>query len=230
MKYHAITYALITIALTACGGGGGGASPATSAAQVPVTVFPVDSVVTQLATSGATFSGTNVDTAGKATKLTVAYVPGAAGTFTRQQTLTPTGAAGVTTQDAVSFSKAGTLFKVTGWIDSNANPAVITKSAALPATSNVGAKGNLAAGDLFIQNNGINKVDIGLTHKLDYSWTLTAVTDTTADLCLTATNSGDFFASFATDCFRINAAGAITGFKSTLGSHAKGIDSQTIYQ
>jgi len=229
MKSVAIAFIACAFVLTACGGSGGGSTSPTPA-PAPVTVFPVDSVITKLASSGRSFSVSNVDANGKQSKLVVDYVPGASGWFSRRQNLSTNGTGGVTTQENVNFIRTGDLFKVVGWIDSNANPAVISASAALPATSNVGSNGTLAEGSILIQDNGINTSDIGLTHSLRYLWTLAAVTDTTADLCLTTWNIGDFISNFATDCFRIDAAGSISAFKSTVGYHAKGIDSQTVYQ
>jgi len=229
MKSIAIVSIVCASVLTACGGSGGG-SASLPPAPAPVTVFPVGSVLTKLAVSGGSFSVSNVDSTGKQTKLVVDYVPGASGWFSRRQTLTSNGSNGVTTQESVNFSRAGGLFRVIGWTDSNSNSAVISASTALPATSNVGSNGNLAEGSILIQNNGINKNDIGLTHSLRYLWTLAAVTDTTADLCLTTWNIGDFISNFATDCFQIDGAGSISALKSTLGYHAKGIDDQTVYQ
>lgn len=229
MQSVAIASIVCAFVLTACGGNGGGTAPL-APAPAPVTVFPVNSVLTKLAISGGSFSVSNMDATGKQTKLGVDYVPGASGWFSRRQTLTPNGSNGVTTQESVNFSRTGALFKVVGWIDSNSDPAVISASTALPATSNVGSNGNLAEGSIFIQNNGINTSDIGLTHGLRYSWSLAAVTDSTADLCLTTLNIGGFVSNFATDCFRIDAAGSISAFRSTLGYHAKGIYGQTVYQ
>ncbi|MEI8159079.1 MAG: hypothetical protein WCH60_19650 [Burkholderiales bacterium] len=213
-------------ALTACGGGG---SPSASA-QGPISVFPVNSVLTKLAISGGTFRVINVDANGNQIRLTVDYVPGVSGWFSRRQTLTPNGSSGVTTQESINFNQTGTLFKVIGWIDKNSNNAVIGESIALPETSNIGTSGVLASGAILIQNNGINTSDIGLTHGLSYSWRLSAVNETTAELCVIDWNSGPFISNFATDCFRIDAVGTILGFRSILGYYAKEANGQTVYQ
>ena len=223
---------LLPLALVACGGGGGSA-PSPAAAQPPlvVTVFPIDSVVTKLATEGGAFSGTSTDSKGTKTQMVVRYVPGAVGWFSRNQTLT-TNDTSTATRYNVNFSHTDTLLKVVGWIDNMQNTANILASdiTLLPATASVGASGWLFSGRLVILSNGINTGDIGLTHGLNYSWSLTAVTDTTADLCLRAWDSGDFVSTGTIDCFRIDALGTISGFQSTLAVHAKSIDFQTVYQ
>lgn len=213
-------------ALAGCGGGTSSSEPA----EAPIAVFPVNSVITKLAISGGTFRATNVDANGKQTKLTVDYLPGISGWFSRRQTLAPDGSSEVTTQDSINFTQTGALFQVIGWLDSNANNAVIEESTALPETSTVGTNGTLATGSVLIQNNGINKSDIGLTHGLSYSWRLSPVTDTTAELCVIHWNSSYFYSNFATDCFLIDAAGTVFGFRSILGYHAKGISGQTVYR
>ncbi|MDO8286129.1 MAG: hypothetical protein Q7T69_14060 [Rhodoferax sp.] len=229
MKMKLAWVLLLPLALVACGGGGGEPSPAP--APPPVTVFPIDSVVTKLAIAGGTFSGTNVDSKGVQTQMVVTYVPGATGWFSRNQTLTTNGAA-TTTRYSVNFSRADTLFKVVGWIDNTQDTASILagNSTPLPATGNVGTSGTVFTGSLYIQDNGINMGDIGLTHGLRYSWSLTAATDATADLCLSSWEIADFVSNLTMDCFRIDAIGTISGFKSTLGVHAKSIDYQTVYQ
>jgi len=227
MKWACIL--LLPSALVACGGGGGGPNPAP--VPPPVTVFPIDSVVTRLATAGGTFNGTSVDSTGVQTQMVVNYVPGATGWFSRNQTLTTNGAA-KTTRYSVNFSRADTLFKAVGWIDNTQDTASIAASntTPLPATGSIGTSGTLFTGSLYIQDNGINTGDIGLTHGLSYSWSLTAATATTADLCLSAWEIASFISNLTMDCFRIDAAGTISGFKSTLGVHAKSIDYQTVYQ
>jgi hypothetical protein len=163
--------------------------------------------------------------------MVVSYVPGATGWFSRNQTLTTNGVSKVT-QYSVNFSRTDTLFKVVGWIDGAQNTASIlaSDSTTLPATGGIGTSGAVFTGSLHIQNNGINTVDIGLTHRLIYAWSLTAATNTTADLCLSDWESADFVSTGTIDCFRIDEAGTISGFKSTLGVHAKSIDYQTVYQ
>ena len=187
--------------------------------------------MTRLATAGGPFNGSNVDSKGMQTQMVVTYVPGATGWFSRNQTLTANGAA-TTTRYSVNFSRADTLFKVVGWMDNTQDTASIPASntTPLPATGSIGTSGSVFTGSLYIQDNGINTGDIGLTHGLSYSWSLTAASDTTADLCLSAWEIASFISNLTMDCFRIDAAGMISGFKSTLGVHAKSIDYQTVYQ
>ena len=207
--------------LAACGDGGG---------TQPVTVFPVDSVVTRLATSGGPFSGNYVDSAGVPYKLNVSYIPRDKGLFFRKETLITNGVSGVPTQTSVGFTHADSLFKVVSWTSNTGDTANILKSSALPFSANVGTGGNLFSGTLFIQNNGLNTSDIGLTRRLSYDWALTAVSDITADLCLNFAETADFFTLTKLDCFRVDSAGTILAFKSTFRVHAKSIDSEIVYQ
>ena len=229
MKMKLACILFLSLTLAACGGGGGEPGPAP--APPPVTVFPIDSVVTRLAMTGGMFNGTNVDSTGVQTQMVVNYVPGAAGWFSRNQTLTNNGAA-TTTRYSVNFNRADTLFKVVGWIDNTQDTAsiLVSNTTPLPATGSTGTSGTVFTGSLYIQDNGINTGDIGLTHGLSYAWSLTAATATTADLCLSAWEVASFVSNLTMDCFRIDAAGTISGFKSTLGVHAKSIDYQTDYQ
>ena len=206
--------------LAACGDGGG---------TQPVTVFPVDSVVTRLATSGGSFSGNAVDSAGVPQKLNVSYIPRDKDLFSRQQNVVTNGASGVPTQ-TVGFTHADSLFRVVSWTSNTGDTANILKSSALPLSATVGTGGNLFSATLFIQNNGLNTGDIGLTYRLSYDWTLTIVGDTTADLCLNFTEVHDFITLTNLDCFRIDSAGTILAFKSTLRVHAKSIDYEIVYQ
>ena len=206
--------------LAACGDGGG---------IQPVTVFPVDSVVTRLATSGGSFSGNYVDSAGVPHKLNVSYIPRDKGLFSRQQDLVTNSPSGVPTQ-TVGFTHADSLFRVVSWTSNNGDTANILQSSALPLSANVGTGGNLFSGTVFIQNNGLNTGDIGLTYRLSYDWALTAVSDITADLCLNFTEVHDFISFTNLDCFRIDSAGTILAFKSILRFHAKSINSEIVYQ
>ena len=208
--------------LAACGDGGGGGIQ-------PVTVFPVDSVVIRLATNGGSFSGNTVDSSVVPQKLNVSYIPRDKGLFSRQHNPVTSGARGIPSQ-TIGFTHADSLFRVVSWTSNTGDPANILKSSALPLSAAVGTEGNLFSGTLFIQNNGLNTGDIGLTHRLSYDWTLSAVSDTTADLCLNFTEVADFITNTNLDCFTIDSSGAILAFKSTLRVHAKSVNFETVYQ
>lgn len=220
------TLVLCSILLLAGCGGGGSTAPVPEV--TPVTAFPVGRMLAQLATQGGAWSVSNAQ---EQASLTVEYRPLSTGGFIRQQRLqTPSSAHPVVTQDRVMLDATNPLFQVSGWIDNFENPAVITESTAIPDTARVATSGMLASGRILILDNGLNTGDIGLTHGLSYSWSLQTATAASADMCLTAWNSGDFYGTFSTDCFRINAQGQVQGFMATLGFHAKGIDGQTVYQ
>lgn len=213
------------------GCGGGGNSPTLPAPEpVVVTNFPVDSVVTKLATNGGSFTGKYTDSSGNQSTMSVVYVPGAGGTVIRRQTITPNAGVATSSQFILGFVHPSTLFQVIGWTSNTGDKAVISQSKPLPASADIGAGANLFKGSLLIQNNGINTVDVGLTHFLSYDWTLAAASNTSADLCLGLEERADFITNTTVDCFRIDAAGSISAFKSILKVQAKSIDSQTVYQ
>ena len=218
--------------VSGCGGGGGsGDSPVPPASQpVAVTRFPVGNIVTQLVTRGGTFTGKHMDASSNPSTISVIYAPGPAGWVTRRQSITATSAVPAPSQFIVGFLMPADLFQVTGFTSNTSDNALLTQSKPLPAAADVGSRDNLFKGSLLIQNNGINTVDIGLTHNLSYDWSLDAVNNTTADLCLSLQESADFITNTTVDCFRIDAKGTVLAFKSILRVRAKSIDFQTVYE
>lgn len=219
--------------LAACGGAGSSdmqtTPPSTGA-------YPVGDVVTRLTTSGGSFSGSRLDSSGKQNMLQVDYTAGVAGWFTRRETLLVNGVGGETRVKQFNFSSASTPFQVIGWKDDRGNTATQLQGRALPTTTSVGSGANLFSAHLLIENNGLNTSDVGLTHRLSYDWSLASVgaastgSKATADLCLALTQAADFITETKVDCFQIDTAGSIAGFKSIVKVHAKSVDSEIIYQ
>jgi hypothetical protein len=140
------------------------------------------------------------------------------------------GVSAPTTTTSVNYSHAGSAFSVLGWTDDKGNTASNLLSSPLPTVAKPGEGANLFTAKLLIKDNGINTADVGLTHGLSYDWSLSNVTGTRADFCLSVAETADFVAQTRIDCFQIDATGVAAAFKYTLKVHAKSIDSTTVYQ
>lgn len=221
------------VLLSACGGGG---STLTQPTDSSGGAYPVGRVVSRLAKQGESLSASRVDNSGNQTTLKVEYAPGMPGWFTRRETLIANGVSGETRVKSFQFTDSGSQFQIVGWADDSGNTATNLHSIALPSSTSVGTGASLFTADLVIQNNGLNTVDVGLTHGLSYAWSLAAVSAASAvsplhaELCLSLAERADFITYTRVDCFRVDTAGSIVGFKSTLKVHAKSIDSETVYQ
>lgn len=214
-------------ALHGCGGGSGPVA-SNSATSVAATVFPVNRVITELATVGRRFEGSNTGSTGVRETLSVIYSQTSPGQFTRQELLTQNGVAQSTKLSTINFLAAP--FRVTGWIDQVLNPVAILQGQALPESANVGDHAIFMSGSQYIQNNGLSTGDIGLTHGVTLEWTLASHSAATADLCINQTISADFISTAKLDCFEIDAAGKIVNFKGITRTHSKSIDQEVVYQ
>lgn len=233
-----LAMAVATTLISACGGGGSsndGAKPIAGVGDVDA--FLVDDFVTTLATKGGAFSGSRTDNAGKQYTLKVVYAPGAPGWLLRHETLVTDGVAAPTTTTSVNYSTVNaSAFRVQGWMDDKQNTASRLQSKPLPSDAKVGSGGNLFTADLLILANGLNTADVGLTHTLSYDWTLSKPRNTVpgfrAELCLNLTEAAPFVTQSKIDCFQISGVFAtpVYAFTSTAKLHAKGIDTETVYQ
>lgn len=216
----ASAWALLGVALlTGCGGGGGGGpAPAPS----PVTSFPVSAVVASLSVKGGAFSGSRVDAEGNQFKLNVVYAADAAGRFTRKETLLTNGVSGTPVSIGFNFNPAVALFSIVGWTDAKGTAAVLNEANALPATATVGTSGAWFAGSV----SAPGQETLLLTHR----WSLEAVSDTTANLCLQMGYLSGLTGTSDTDCFRIDASGTIQAFKSTKELRKSTLVVQHVYQ
>jgi hypothetical protein len=224
LKSNLIRFVLVAglaVMLPGCGGGSG------SASETPVTVFPVDSVITRLATTGGSFEGSRNDPSGARQTLTVTYTQNSPGQFTRLQTLTKDGA--TQQSEAVIVSFLASPFRLTGMIDQALNPVAISQSDALPVSASLGESANMMVGSQFIQNNGLSTTDVGLTHSIQYGWSLATNTTKTAELCMRLTVGADFISTQRLDCFVVDSLGSISTFRGILRTHSKSIDTEEIY-
>jgi len=117
-----------------------------------------------------------------------------------------------------------------GWTDDKRNSMLVSSALAAPAYAVVGTTANLMTGCVSFSDNGLNTTDIGLTHRLSYDWSLQTKTASTAELCLIYSEWAFFIANFRHDFFTIDPLGAMVSFRANRGYHAKGIDSERIYQ
>lgn len=210
-------------ALHGCGGGSD--SNGSGPSGTSVTSFPVDSVVTALATHGGKFVAFSGGQLG-GQPYVVEYIPVSAGKYTRKAPLIgPNLAAASATVDFLASP-----FRVTGWIDEKLNPVAQLQATPLPMTAKIGNGSSLMFGQQLIQNNGLSTGDIGLTHGVSLGWTLSAHSPSTADLCLNQEIIADFYRTAAIDCFEIDASGKILGFKTIIRNHSKGFDEEFVYQ
>ena len=184
--------------------------------------FPVEAVFTSLASTASTYTASATDAAGNNFLLSVDRIPGPdktdpliyaapLKTYSLSNILRKNGTITATKNfedfySVAPFSFFGSLNNLYG----SSNNMKVTTQLPLPATSRVGTSGVLYKG-----RNYINKV----TSSFDtwYAlWSLEADSATTAWLCLNIeiTPANATVVSTAEgDCFRINQAGDITGFK-----------------
>ncbi len=208
---------LCFLLLTGCGGGGGSAP-----VPPPVTSFPVSAVVASLAVKGGAFSGSRVDSEGNQFTLNVVYAADGAGRFTRKETLVTNGVSGTQVSIGFNFNPPAALFSVVGWTDAKGTAAVLNESSVLPATASIGASGAWFAGSV----SGAGQETLLLT----YRWSLEAVSASTANLCLQMGYLSGLTGTSDTDCFRIDANGAIQAFKSTKELRKSSLVTQHVYQ
>lgn len=212
------TWALLGVALLASCGGGGGSVPA----PPPVTSFPVSAVVASLTVKGGTFSGSRTDSEGNQFKLNVAYAADGTGRFTRKETLVTNGVSGAPASIGFNFNPAVSLFSILGWTDTKGAAAVLTESNTLPATASTGTSGAWFTGSV----SGAGQETLLLT----YRWSLEAVSESTANLCLQMGYLSGLTGTSDTDCFRIDANGTIQAFKSTKELRKSSLVTQHVYQ
>lgn len=189
--------------------------------------FPVEAVFASMASTASTYTATATDAAGNSFLLSVDRVPGPdktdpliyavpLKTYSQSNTISKNGV--VTSTNTKNFEDFYSVapFYLFGSLNNmfgSSNNMKVTTQLPLPATSQVGASGVLYKG-----RNYINKV----TTSFDtwYAmWSLEADSATTAWLCLNVEITPANATAVSTaenDCFRINQAGNITGFKADI--------------
>ena len=202
--------------LAACGGGGSSNPPA------PVTSFAVAGVVSSLANKGAPFSGSRTDAEGNQYKLNVTYAPQGAGVYTRQETLLTNGVGGAPALASFSFNEAAAQMTITGWKNAQGVAGALSTSTPLPAMASVGTTGRWFTATLSAPNQE--------SLLLDASWTLEALSESTAELCLRLGYVSGLTVFSDSDCFKLDARGNVTGFRAIKDFRKSTFSSQLIYQ
>lgn len=185
--------------------------------------FPVEAVFASLASTASTYTASATDAAGNNFSLSVGRIPGPdktdpliyaapLKTYSQSNILKKNGTITSTKNFEDFYSVApfylfGSLNNMYG----SSNNMKVTTQLPLPSTSRVGASGVIYKGRNYINN-------ATLAPDMWYAmWSLEADSATTAWLCLsveiTPANASAVSTAEA-DCFRINQAGDISGFKS----------------
>lgn len=219
---NSVVSASCALVLAACGGGGGG-SPSVAVAPVvqappvvTVTNYPVESAIVGAFASTASYSVAATDTTGNSYTLNFTLAPGSDATVTilspnplkvlNETALLKKNGANVSTL-STSIYYALNPFQIYGAHDSLNDSLVVASKTALPQTSTVGTQGAIYSGSNYTNSNTLNG------HAQSATWSLETDSASTAWLCIniqTATFGGQDFES---DCFKINSAGVISGFK-----------------
>ena len=191
--------------------------------------FPVEAVFTSLASTASTYTASATDAAGNNFSLSVGRIPGpdksdpliyAAPLKTYSlSNITRKNGAVTSTKNFEDFYSVAPyyLFGSLNNLYGSSNNMKVTTQLPLPATARVGTSGVFYKG-----RNYINKV----TSSYDtwYAmWSLEADSATTAWLCLNVEITPANATAVSTaenDCFRINQAGNITGFKADITENA----------
>lgn len=215
----------ITLALAACGGGGGSTYSMPPAVAAPVvTNYPIEISISGAFLSSSNYSASATDTVGNSYQLNFSLAPGADGvvpvlsaktlkSLVQTALLKKNGVTLATSTTSLYFT-AGP-FMLYGAHDSQNNTVVATTQTPLPATAAVGAQGSIYSGSQYINGSTLPLN----THAQTATWSLESDSLTTAWLCLniqTAAFTGP--PDIESDCYRINSAGAISGFKADITS------------
>ena len=198
-------------------------------AWIPTTIstidFPVEAVFTSLASTASTYTASAVDASGNSLVFSVDRIPGpdktdplvypaSLKTYSQTNTLKKNGNI-ISTKNLEEFYSVAPfyLFGNLNNMYGSSNNMKVTTQLPLPATGRVGSSGVFYKG-----RNYINKA--ALSPDTWYAmWSLEADSATTAWLCLNTEITPANATAVSTaeiDCFRINQAGNITGFKTDI--------------
>lgn len=207
--FQAATVCYIAALLAGCGGGGGGDN-ATAAPEADM-VFPVEAALLAFFTTDATYAATAKDALGNTYRMSYQIVPmpvesvpelssSPLNVFKSVVGLQANNGNVVTTTGKNYFTKSPLLLQ--GAYDGDGFSKINSQSSP-PASAKVGTKGNLGTSTL---STGTRTV----------GWSLAAASATTAWLCLDIATSDPSGSLSESDCIRIDQAGTISGFKSTV--------------
>ncbi|OYU30794.1 MAG: hypothetical protein CFE39_11785 [Comamonadaceae bacterium PBBC2] len=179
-------------------------------------------VVSSLTNKGASFSGNRTDAEGNQFKLNVTYAPQTVGGYSRQETLVTNGLAGAPALASFNFTETAGQLTVTGWKNAQGVAGALFASTPLPAMASVGTNGKWFTATLSAPSQE--------TLLLDASWTLEALSESTAELCLRLGYVSGLTVFSDSDCFKLDARGNVTGFSAIKDFRKSTFSSQLIYQ
>ena len=213
-----VTVTLVVV-LMACGGG------ENQPGLEPVLNYPIDSVLMKLASKGQIFSGKYTPATGTVKTLQVTYSATAAGQFKREQVITSDAVPQEIQQSVVGYDHASGGFKVLSWSNDLGDFNVFWGGSqnAAPVSATTGSFGTLAEVRLGDQTQP-NFSSRSLT------WSLTAVSAQTADLCIGHNYASVWGGGTNTDCFLIDSAGVILGYKGIARYSVAHVSANETYQ
>ncbi len=212
----------LAIVLAGCGGGG---STTTSSSALS---FPVEATILKVVTSAATYSGNFNDSTGSyALSVSIAPAGLAQFTSTSPSSRTYTTTTVLRKNGAISTTATSTTYFTTGplafiGIRSGNDPTEVKQKTALPASAQVGTAGAFFSGTRYPGNQTL------FTDQVNSTWSLEPDSATTAFLCITTSYAGSFVQESESDCFRIDTAGSILGFKATTTTNARSTNTNRV--
>lgn len=209
MKILSIITALVAGTLAACGGGGGGGSS---------TEYPVEATFASAFTTSSSYTTTARDNSGNVFVLDFAITPGPTKTeplisADPKSTALISVAVSVNNSypvtDVTELYFTRTPFSVAGSLNGTTVYRV-TQATALPATARIGASGVFATGTI---------TDGSVTTTQTMTWLLESDPGTAnAWLCMVMQVDAPDGRYMEKDCFRIDAAGNVSGFKTDIST------------
>lgn len=218
MKKYSL--ALVAGVLVGCGGGGSDTAPTT-------TTFPVESVLVRVATTAGNYGGNFSDSTGTY-NLAISIAPGVdaqfasaapvSKTFTTSTVLKKNGAT-MSTSSGTTYFSLNPLSEIGQRIGGDVIN--ISGHTSIPATATVGSSGPFFAG-----TSSINAVFS--PSQVTGTWSLEADTASTAFVCLNTRIDGSFVKTTEADCFKVDAAGSIVGFKATTTTNGRSTNANPV--
>ena len=187
--------------------------------------FPVEAVFTTLASTASTFYASTTDAAGNDFSLSVNRIPGpdktnpliypaSLKTYSEMKTLRKNSNV-ISTKNFEHFYSVAPLY-LFGSLNNlygSSNNMKVTTQLPLPSTGRIGSSGVFYKGRNYINNSTLSPDTWYAT------WSLEADSNTTAWLCLgveITPAKGTAMSTAEIDCFRINRAGDVSGFKANI--------------
>lgn len=187
--------------------------------------FPVEAVLASLASTASTYTASATDAAGNSFFLSVDRIPGldkidpliyaaSLKTYSHLNTLKKNGIV-VSTKNFEDFYSVAPfyLFGSLNNMYGSSNNMKVTTQLQLPPTSRVGMSGAFYKGRNYINSSALSP------DTWNAAWSLEADSASTAWLCLNlmiTPASGSAGSTAETECFRVNQAGSISGFKADI--------------